>query len=170
MARYFDMFSKEISKEEYEKLRAHFEEVFRKHAENEPDTLPLNMFSVREFQNENLCVQLIWLGEISDKIVSSHYKSQYPIFKIAILNKRNDDRWYEEPLSKTHNRRSSADAEYEDILLKYSKCYYDEEGNFTYSEDNLSKCIHEQITVEGLIEENLPSITFKPKTNFDSVW
>ncbi|WP_114229187.1 hypothetical protein, partial [Acinetobacter baumannii] len=118
MARYFDMFSKEISKEEYEKLRAHFEEVFRKHAENEPDTLPLNMFSVREFQNENLCVQLIWLGEISDKIVSSHYKSQYPIFKIAILNKRNDDRWYEEPLSKTHNRRSSADAEYEDILLK----------------------------------------------------
>lgn len=27
MARYFDMFSKEISKEEYEKLRAHFEEV-----------------------------------------------------------------------------------------------------------------------------------------------
>ncbi|AVI35266.1 MULTISPECIES: hypothetical protein [Acinetobacter calcoaceticus/baumannii complex] len=40
----------------------------------------------------------------------------------------------------------------------------------TYSEDNISKCIHERITVENLEEEQLPSITFKPKTNFDSVW
>ncbi|WP_354836930.1 hypothetical protein [Acinetobacter nosocomialis] len=170
MARYFDLFSNPIEKEQFDKLREHFANMHQKHTENEPSTVPLNSFSVREYQNEKLCVQLIWSGEVNDKEQQQLYKSLYPVFKILILNKRSDGRWYEEPIIKTYFKRDQADSDYEDILMKYTSSFYDEEGNFQYDEDNKSKCIHEQITAEGLEEDDLPTITFKPKTNFDSVW
>lgn len=170
MARYFDLFSAPMEKEQFDKLRSHFEGVYKKHCENDPSTAPMNPFSVREYQNEKLAVQLVWSGEIGDKEQERYFKSQYPVFKILILNKRSDGNWYEEPIVKTYFKRANADSDYEDILMKYTSSFYDEEGNFQYDEDNKSNCIHEQITAEGLEEDELPTITFKPKTNFDSVW
>ena len=167
--RYFDLFSKEIDKQKWEELREHFKSVYEKHGENEPDSQPLDPFSIREYRNEILCVKLVWNGEIVESEVGNLYKSMYPVFKVLIMNKR-DGEWRVEPMQHSYFKRIEANNKFEDILITYTQSYYDEDDNFLYDEKNLSQCIHEKITEDILEENDLPSITYKPQTEIDDAW
>lgn len=167
--RYFDLFSEEIDKAKFDELKEHFVSVFAKHGENEPETQPLDPFSVREYRNERLCVKLVWVGEVSGGDCANLFKSMYPIFKVLILNHR-DGEWRQEPIEHSYAKRKDADSKFEDVIISYTESYYDECGEFKYDESNLSKCIHETITKETLEDDALPTITYKPQTVITDGW
>lgn len=168
-ARYYDFFGKEISKSEFEKFSTHLLQVHNRHLENEPQTAPLSPHSIREYRNAKLCVQLKWIGVVSEADFRDLFKLSYKLFTVEILNFINDE-WRVEPTEKFFSKLADASNYYEEILLKYTKSTMDEEGGVIYDDNNECDCVHEKITLEDIAEGTLPTIVSKPKTVIDDAW
>lgn len=165
MAAYYDMKGKSCTKDHYieqvELLKKNWDAI-------EPDKRHSAPTVIREFRNEKLNVQMIWRGEVLDNIVESYFPSDYQLFRIHIYNFMNG-KWVLEPSESTYYNRSKANTAFEDILLNYGKCYYDEEGDFILEDNLVQSHMPEDFKV---MEEKIAKEKSTPKTVLEDgmVW
>jgi hypothetical protein len=130
--------------------------------------------AIREFNNGKLNVRMLWSGKVSDHIEKNYFPSDYPLFVVVVLNNMTPsgsegEIWKQEPSESTFYNRNKANNCYEDILLRYANCYYNEEGEF-FTEDN--RLISHMPADFKLLEEKIAKEKSIPKTVIDDemVW
>ena len=160
MARYYDMKGKMMTKEEFDTLSESLTQNLMKLAETDGDKIHSAPTAIREYNNGKLKVTMLWSGYIDDEIEGSYFVSDYPLFKILVSNMINGE-WRKEPISQIYSNRQSADVEFEDLLLSYTKSYYDENGEFVYEGNLLKSHLPQDMEVR---EKKEKAERAKPKT------
>lgn len=111
---------------------------------------------VHAFENEKVRLIITWLGKIVDG--DQMFRTTYPLFKAEQYDKLGD-KWVESPESgTTFPNLKKVEAYYEDFVIRWTKSYFDEDGN-----------IHEVGNV--LAPPEPPKPNDAPEGNYDEmVW
>lgn len=170
MPRYFDTNGTEVGVEAFKKMMIQREKKWKEASE---ETRPHSFLAVREFRrsegttNRPVRISILWMGVVEDKVVAEKFSSMYEIFCVGVEVFANGA-WQRDPLVKTFRKRSDADAHFENWVMRFSRSYYNEDGDFVVEENEIVDP-NEEISEEE--EDKKPKETYKPKTSFGGmVW
>lgn len=93
---------------------------------------------VREYQNDQVWMSLIWMGVISDQEKINLLPEYYPLFKLYVKNCL-DDAWVHDPIEngKTFSTIEKANAHIDKFLEKYTHCHWNK-GKFVELDNKLT--------------------------------
>jgi hypothetical protein len=94
---------------------------------------------VREFDNGVVQIRLIWVGKLN-RLQHSSFRDTWPVYEMRVMNYRANGTLAADPVEdgKTFPHEDAAVAAYEEFLVQWTECEFDDEDKFVEVDNHLA--------------------------------